>query len=145
MELQERLALSRGYVETILGRKREFKFDKNGLGRLIGTDPYEIDLKTARKAGMEAQSLRAAANAPIQGSSADIIKIAMIKLQDKINISGIPLKLLLQVHDELVLEVPKDFVDISSELVKSTMEECVKLSVPLLVDVGIGDNWMDTK
>ena len=94
---------------------------------------------------MEAQSLRAAANAPIQGSSADIIKIAMIKLQDKINISGIPLKLLLQVHDELVLEVPKDFVDISSELVKSTMEECVKLSVPLLVDVGIGDNWMDTK
>ena len=94
---------------------------------------------------MEAQSLRAAANAPIQGSSADIIKIAMIKLQEQINISGIPLKLLLQVHDELVLEVPKDIVDTSAELVKSTMEECVKLSVPLLVDVGIGDNWMDTK
>ncbi len=145
LELQERLALSRGYVETIFGRKREFKFDKNGLGRLIGTDPYEIDLKTARKAGMEAQSLRAAANAPIQGSSADIIKIAMIKLQEQINISGIPLKLLLQVHDELVLEVPKDIVDKSAELVKSTMEECVKLKVPLLVDVGIGDNWMNTK
>ena len=94
---------------------------------------------------MEAQSLRAAANAPIQGSSADIIKIAMIKLQEQINISGIPLKLLLQVHDELVLEVPKDVVDKSAELVKSTMEECVKLSVPLLVDVGIGDNWMNTK
>ncbi len=145
LELQERLVLSRGYVETIFGRKREFKFDKNGLGRLRGTDPYEIDLKTARKAGMEAQSLRAAANAPIQGSSADIIKIAMIKLQEKINNSGIPLKLLLQVHDELVLEVPKDNVDISAELVKSTMQDCVKLRVPLLVDVGIGDNWMDTK
>jgi len=69
----------------------------------------------------------------------------MIKLQEQINISGIPLKLLLQVHDELVLEVPKDIVDTSAELVKSTMEECVKLKVPLLVDVGIGDNWMNTK
>ena len=145
LELQERYALSRGYVKTIFGRKREFKFDKNGLGRLLGKDPLEIDLQTARKAGMEAQSLRAAANAPIQGSSADIIKIAMIKLTEKIKEMKIPINLLLQVHDELLFEVPYDYLEISSNLIKKTMEDCVQLTVPLVVDVGIGDNWMTTK
>ncbi len=145
LELQERLALSKGYVKTIFGRKREFKFDKNGLGRLIGKDPYEIDLQSARRAGMEAQSLRAAANAPIQGSSADIIKIAMVQLNKKFIEMNIPAKMLLQVHDELLFEVEPDSLEITTKLVKKTMEDCVKLNVPLLVDVGIGDNWMETK
>ncbi len=145
LELQERLALSKGYVKTIFGRKREFKFDKNGLGRLLGKDPYEIDLQAARRAGMEAQSLRAAANAPIQGSSADIIKIAMVQLNKKFLEMNIPAKMLLQVHDELLFEVEPDSLEITTKLVKKTMEDCVKLNVPLLVDVGIGDNWMETK
>ncbi len=145
LELQERLALSKGYVKTIFGRKREFKFDKNGLGRLIGKDPYEIDLQSARRAGMEAQSLRAAANAPIQGSSADIIKIAMVQLNKKFIEMNIPAKMLLQVHDELLFEVEPDSLGITTKLVKKTMEDCVKLNVPLLVDIGIGDNWMETK
>ncbi len=145
LELQERLALSKGYVETIFGRKREFKFDKNGLGRLIGKDPYEIDLQSARRAGMEAQSLRAAANAPIQGSSADIIKIAMVQLNKKFIEMNVPAKMLLQVHDELLFEVEPDSLEITTKLVKKTMEDCVKLNVPLLVDIGIGDNWMETK
>ncbi len=145
LELQERLALSKGYVKTIFGRKREFKFDKNGLGRLIGKDPYEIDLQSARRAGMEAQSLRAAANAPIQGSSADIIKIAMVQLNKKFIEMNVPAKMLLQVHDELLFEVEPDSLDITTKLVKKTMEDCVKLNVPLLVDIGIGDNWMETK
>ncbi len=145
LELQERLALSKGYVETIFGRKREFKFDKNGLGRLLGKDPYEIDLQTARKAGMEAQSLRAAANAPIQGSSADIIKIAMVQLNKKLLEMNIPVKMLLQVHDELLFEVQPDFLEITKQLVKETMEDCVKLKVPLLIDIGVGNNWMETK
>ena len=145
LELQERLALSKGYVKTIFGRKREFKFDKNGLGRLIGKDPYEIDLQSARRAGMEAQSLRAAANAPIQGSSADIIKIAMIQLNKKFIEMNIPAKMLLQVHDELLFEVEPDSLEITTKLVKKTMEDCVKLNVPLFVDIGIGDNWMETK
>ena len=145
LELQERLALSKGYVKTIFGRKREFKFDKNGLGRLIGKDPYEIDLQSARRAGMEAQSLRAAANAPIQGSSADIIKIAMVQLNKKFIEMNVPAKMLLQVHDELLFEVEPDSLEITTKLVKKTMEDCVKLNVPLLVDVGIGDNWMETK
>ncbi len=145
LELQERLALSKGYVKTIFGRKREFKFDKNGLGRLIGKDPYEIDLQSARKAGMEAQSLRAAANAPIQGSSADIIKIAMVQLNKKFIEMNVPAKMLLQVHDELLFEVEPNSLEITTKLVKKTMEDCVKLNVPLLVDIGIGDNWMETK
>jgi len=145
LELQDSLALSKGYVKTIFGRKREFKFDKNGLGRLIGKDPYEIDLQSARRAGMEAQSLRAAANAPIQGSSADIIKIAMVKLNKKFIEMNVPAKMLLQVHDELLFEVEPDSLEITTKLVKKTMEDCVKLNVPLLVDIGIGDNWMETK
>ena len=145
LELQQRLALSRGFVETIFGRKREFKFDKNGLGRFLGKDPFEIDLQTTRRAGIEAQSLRAAANAPIQGSSADIIKIAMIQLNNKISDMNIPVKILLQVHDELLFEVQPDFLEITKKLVKETMEDCVKLKVPLLVDIGIGNNWMETK
>ena len=145
LELRERLALSKGYVKTIFGRKREFKFDKNGLGRLIGKDPYEIDLQSARRAGMEAQSLRAAANAPIQGSSADIIKIAMVQLNKKFIEMNVPAKMLLQVHDELLFEVEPDSLEITTKLVKKTMEDCVKLNVPLLVDIGIGDNWMETK
>jgi len=145
LELQERLALSKGYVKTIFGRKREFKFDENGLGRLIGKDPYEIDLQSARRAGMEAQSLRAAANAPIQGSSADIIKIAMVQLNKKFIEMNVPAKMLLQVHDELLFEVEPDSLEITTKLVKKTMEDCVKLNVPLLFDIGIGDNWMETK
>ena len=145
LELQERLALSRGYVETILGRRRPFHFDRNGLGRLLGKDPLEIDLDVARRGGMEAQQLRAAANAPIQGSSADIIKVAMVQLQDALQRQGLPTQLLLQVHDELVLEVAPDALDATRELVVQTMEQAVELSVPLVVETGVGANWMEAK
>ena len=145
LELQERLALSKGYVKTLLGRRRHFSFDRNGLGRLLGSDPMSIDLKVARRAGMEAQQLRAAANAPIQGSSADIIKIAMVQLATKIKENGFPANLLLQVHDELVLEADPTVVKEVKSLVVTTMEKAVCLSVPLVVQAAIGDNWMDTK
>ena len=69
----------------------------------------------------------------------------MIKLQQKINKLNLPIKLLIQVHDELLFEVPIDLIDLTTNIVKSTMEDCVKLNVPLLVDIGIGDNWMETK
>jgi len=145
LEYQERLALSQGFVETLLGRRRYFHFNKNGLGRLLGTPPNEIDLTTARRAGMEAQQLRAAANAPIQGSSADIIKLAMIQLHSALRKTGLAAKILLQVHDELVLEVdPKDLEE-TKLLVRNTMENAVKLSVPLIVETGVGVNWMEAK
>lgn len=145
LELQERLALSQGYVETILGRRRPFAFDPGGLGRLLGKDPLEIDLETARRAGMEAQQLRAAANAPIQGSSADIIKLAMVQLHRRLGESGLPARLLLQVHDELVLEAAPEALEQVLALTRETMEHAVALSVPLVVETGVGANWMDAK
>jgi len=145
LELQERLALSRGYVETILGRRRPFAFDPNGLGRLLGKDPLEIDLEVARRAGMEAQQLRAAANAPIQGSSADIIKLAMVQLHRELATAGLPARLLLQVHDELVLEADPEALDAVLEITRRTMETAVQLSVPLKVETGVGPNWMEAK
>ncbi|WP_320668104.1 DNA polymerase I [Prochlorococcus sp. MIT 1307] len=145
LERQEKLALSKGYVKTLLGRRRSFHFNPHGLGRLRGKAIDEIDLEFARRGGMEAQQLRAAANAPIQGSSADIIKIAMVQLQRKLNTASLPARLLLQVHDELVLEVdPRSMQDVK-KIVKNTMEEAVSLSVPLLVETGTGSNWMEAK
>ncbi len=145
LELQERLALSQGYVETILGRRRPFHFDRNGLGRLKGMDPLEIDLELARRGGMEAQQLRAAANAPIQGSSADIIKLAMVQLQAELDCHNFPARLLLQVHDELVLEVDPEALNVVQKLVVKTMKNAIKLSVPLEVETGSGENWMECK
>ena len=145
LELQERLALSKGYVETILGRRRPFPFDPNGLGRLLGKDPLAIDLEVARRGGMEAQQLRAAANAPIQGSSADIIKVAMVQLHHKLESTGLAARLLLQVHDELVLEASPEALDAVVTLTRETMENAVKLSVPLVVETGVGPNWMEAK
>ena len=145
LELQEKLALSQGFVKTLLGRRRYFHFDKNGLGRMLGKNVNDIDLNLARRAGIEAQQLRAAANAPIQGSSADIIKVAMVQLNQEIKRKSYSANILLQVHDELVLEVDTQEVEEVRNLVVSTMEKAVKLSIPLLVETGIGDNWMDCK
>ena len=145
LELQERLALSRGYVETILGRRRPFGFDPHGLGRLLGKDPLAIDLEVAHRGGLEAQQLRAAANAPIQGSSADIIKLAMIQLQRELHSRALPARLLLQVHDELVLESAPEVLEEVLALTRRTMEEAVTLSVPLKVETGVGPNWMEAK
>jgi DNA polymerase I len=145
LELQERLALSQGYVETILGRRRPFAFDPGGLGRLLGKDPLEIDLEVARRAGMEGQQLRAAANAPIQGSSADIIKLAMVQLHRQLISSGLAARLLLQVHDELVLEAAPEALQPVLALTRDTMEQAVTLSVPLVAETGVGPTWMDAK
>lgn len=145
LELQERLALSRGYVETILGRRRPFHFDPSGLGRLLGREPMEIDLEVARRGGMEAQQLRAAANAPIQGSSADIIKLAMVQLHRQLEQAGMQAHLLLQVHDELVLEVAPEALEAVRTLTRDCMEQAISLSVPLVADIGSGRNWMEAK
>jgi DNA polymerase-1 len=145
LEMQERLALSRGYVETILGRRRTFHFDPGGLGRHRGKDPLEIPIEGARRGGLEAQQLRAAANAPIQGSSADIIKLAMVQLYHELNTRNLPGRLLLQVHDELVLEAAPEALAEVLALTKRTMEGVIQLQVPLLVETGVGANWMETK
>ena len=111
----------------------------------MGKDPLEIDLDVARRGGMEAQQLRTTANAPIQGSSADIIEVAMMQLQAELHRQGLPAQLLLQVHDELVLEVSPDALEATKSLVVETMENAVKLSVPLVAETGTGSNWMEAK
>ncbi|BAY12381.1 DNA polymerase I [Calothrix sp. NIES-2098] len=144
LERVKKEAIAQGYVETILGRRRYVEFTSNSLRQLKGSDPEVIDLSKLKNLGAyDAGLLRAAANAPIQGSSADIIKIAMVKLHEVL--SKYQARLLLQVHDELVFEVPPQEWEELQPQIKSVMENAVKLTVPLLVDVRAGENWMETK
>jgi DNA polymerase-1 len=141
----QKQAIAQGYVETILGRRRYFDFQGDSLNQLKGTAWQDIDLdKLNKKMGMQdSQNLRAAANAPIQGSSADIIKVAMVKMHEVLK--AYQARLLLQVHDELVFEVPPDEWEELQPKIKSTMEMAVPLSVPLMVDIHAGENWMEAK
>lgn len=120
-------ARSRGYVQTLLGRKRFFP------ELLSGRLPFN------QRAAVE----RAAINAPIQGTAADIMKIAMIRLHEQLQTGGFRTRLLLQVHDELVLETPPDEQTTIVELVRNTMANAYRLNVPLKVDVEVGPNWRD--
>ena len=130
-------------MTTIFGRRRYFDFVTESLRQLRGRDPQEIDSENLYINYVDSQLLRVAANAPIQGSSADIIKIAMIKL-DKI-LANYQAKLLLQVHDELIFEMPKVEWEILEIEIKTTMEEAVSLSIPLVVEIHSGKSWMEAK
>ncbi len=125
MSEQVDFARENGYVQTVLGRRRYLK-DINSANGMV-------------RSGAE----RNAVNAPIQGSAADIIKIAMINIQNILEKSDFKTKMLLQVHDELVFDVPKSELDEVSEIIKNEMENAFKLSVPLDVEVGVGDNWLE--
>jgi len=120
-------ARERGYVETIFHRRR-----------------YIPELKE-RNFNIRAFGERVATNAPIQGSAADLIKIAMIRIHAALMERKMKSRMLLQVHDELVFECPPEELDELSHLVRTLMESAASLDVPLLVDMGVGDNWLDTK
>ncbi|HUH36102.1 MAG TPA: DNA polymerase I [Moheibacter sp.] len=124
IENQIHKAREQGFVETILGRRRYLK-DIN-----------------SRNAIVKGHAERNAVNAPIQGSAADIIKIAMIELHQKLN-QNFQTKMLLQVHDELIFDVPKNELEEVKPLIKQTMESAVDLNVPLIVDIGVGENWLE--
>ncbi|MGK7924038.1 MAG: DNA polymerase I [Spirulina sp.] len=144
LERMKKEAIARGYVETLCQRRRYFYFAGESLRKLQGRDPEAIALEKLKNLSPgDAQLLRAAANAPIQGSSADIIKIAMIKLH-KI-LQNYHAKLLLQVHDELVFEVPPEEWEELEPQIRDGMENAVELSIPLVVDVRGGKNWMEAK
>ena len=81
--------------------------------------------------------------APIQGSAADIIKLAMIAIQNKLDKGSWQSKMLLQVHDELVFDVPKEEIETLQTMIKNEMENAFSLDVPLMVDIGIGSNWLE--
>ena len=125
MAEQVKKAQDFGYVETILGRKRHLK-DINSSNFVV-----------------KAHAERNAVNAPIQGSAADIIKLAMIKIDRELEAQNLKTKMLLQVHDELLFEVPIDELETVKTLIKKEMESAFATSVPLLVEVGVGDNWLE--
>jgi len=89
--------------------------------------------------------VRLAINSVIQGSAADLIKIAMVRVHQRIDSERLPMKLLLQIHDELVLEAPDDSADKCAQVVREEMEGAMKLNVPLKAEAGIGKDWLTAK
>lgn len=118
-------ATENGYVETLYGRKRYIPeiTSKNGVMRKFGE--------------------RVAMNSPIQGSAADIIKIAMLGVDKKLKESGIDARMILQVHDELIIEAHADCAQEACDILKKEMENAISLPIPLLVDVSMGDRWYE--
>ncbi|WP_334056041.1 DNA polymerase I [Polaribacter sp. P097] len=125
MSAQVDFAREHGYVETVLNRRRYLK-DINSRNAMV-------------RSGAE----RNAVNAPIQGSAADIIKLAMINIHNRFIQEGFKSKMLLQVHDELVFDAHKDELEIIKPIIKHEMENAFKMTVPLDVEMGIGQNWLE--
>jgi DNA polymerase-1 len=125
LEHMKEMAREKGYVETLIGRRR-----------------YIPEIRS-RNPGQRGFGERTATNSPIQGTAADLIKIAMIRLHERLADTGATM--LLQVHDELLFEVPEPEVDAVSALVRSEMEGAIELAVPLKVDLGVGSTWYETK
>ena len=123
MESTKELASQNGYVETLFGRRL-----------------YLRDINASNAMRRQA-SERAAINAPVQGTAADIMKVAMIKMHKSIKKEGVEAKLILQVHDELILDTPKKEIDTVVGLITDSMMGAANLDVPLEIDIGIGDNW----
>ncbi|MBQ8537288.1 MAG: DNA polymerase I, partial [Clostridia bacterium] len=116
-----------GYAVTLMGRRR-----------------YLTELASPRQATREFGK-RAAMNTPVQGTAADIIKLAMVRVDEALRQSGLKARLILQVHDELILECPPEEVEAASRLLQSAMEQVVSLSVPLTAEVNVGASWYETK
>ena len=112
------------------------------MGTLLGRRRYIPEIR-ARNPGMRGFGERAATNPPIQGTAADLIKLAMIRLHDRL--AHTPGRMLLQVHDELLFEVPEDHVDQLRDAVVEEMEGAIDLDVPLRVDIGVGESWYLSK
>ncbi len=124
IEETRRKAAEQGYVETLLGRRRYFP---------------ELQKPANRNARLRAE--REAINAPIQGTAADIMKLAMLRVADRLHRDRLPAKMLLQVHDELMLEVPEADLPAVARAVREEMERAYTLRVPLVTDAKVGKNW----
>jgi DNA polymerase-1 len=127
LDRQVTLAKEQGYVETLSGRRR-----------------YIPEIRD-RNFNIRAYGERTAQNSPLQGSAADLIKVAMIRIHAALGDQRLAARLLLQVHDELVLEAPPEEIDAVSALVRTHMEGAAELAVPLVVDIGTGPNWLEAK
>ena len=125
IEKQIAFAREHGYVETILGRRRYLP------------DVY------SRNQVVRGAAERNAVNAPIQGSAADIIKIAMVRIAQRLEREHLSTRMLLQVHDELLFDVPKPELEVVTPIIREEMQQAYKLSVPLIVEIGTGNNWLE--
>jgi DNA polymerase-1 len=113
-------------VRSIFGRKRRM---------------LDLDSKGPARARAE----REAVNMPMQGSASDVVKLAMLRVAENLRREKLKARMILQVHDELVFDVPKDEVEKTTEVVKASMENAAKIDAPLIVEIGVGENWMDAK
>lgn len=120
-------AKEKGYVETMFARRR-----------------YVPDINAKNKQ-LQAFASRVCRNTPIQGTAADLIKLAMVKVFNELEKSGTGARLILQIHDELIIEVPDEYLDKVREILKTQMEHAQTLSVPLIVDIGQGHTWYESK
>ena len=130
----------RRYMEEVPLRAREHGYVRSIYGRirpLAGISDRNANIRKAAE--------REAINMPIQGTASDIVKIAMLHVDEEFKRAGLKARMLMQVHDELLVEVPQAEVEKVTEIVKHEMETAVELDVPLIADVGVGDNWMDAK
>ena len=127
MDAAVQSAREKGYAETLMGRRRYLPEINSG----------NFNVRSFGE--------RCAMNSPIQGTAADIIKLAMIRVADALKAAGMRSRLILQVHDELILEAPEDEAAQAQQLLKNEMENVMRLSVPLTVDVTVGENWRACK
>lgn len=141
---------AKDYIDTYFNEYPEIKQYMTNTQQFVEANGYvttpfgrKIYIPGLDNRATKSFALRAAINAPIQGGAADIIKMAMIRVDKVLKQSKLDATLLLQVHDELVLEVAEKDIDAVSKLVKTAMEQVIGLSLPLVVEVGIGDNWKD--
>ena len=135
LEATHRKAEKLGYVTTIIGRRRH-------------VPDAQLRGKTQKENALKSGALRQAGNAPVQGSAADVISIAMRNLTKRFkkeNLTHDDVRIVLQVHDELIIECREDIVDDVAKIVKYEMENAITLRVPIVADVGIGDRWSDAK
>jgi len=120
-------AREKGYITSLFGRRRYFPGIRD------------------RNYAVRSRAEREAINMPIQGTASDIVKIAMIKVAKALKEKKLETKMIMQIHDELLFETPESEIDKATELIKHEMESAAQLDVPLVVEVGVGDNWMSTK
>jgi DNA polymerase I len=130
----------RRYMEEVPIRAREHGYVRSIYGRI-----RPLPGITDRNANIRKAAEREAINMPIQGTASDIVKIAMLKVDEEFKRANLEARMLMQVHDELLVEVPEKEIAKVSEILRHEMETAVSLDVPLVADVGVGDNWMDAK
>jgi DNA polymerase-1 len=130
----------RRYMEEVPLRAREHGYVRSIYGRI-----RPLPGITDRNANIRKAAEREAINMPIQGTASDIVKIAMLHVDEEFKRAGLEARMLMQVHDELLVEVPQAEVGKVTEILKHEMESAVSLDVPLIADVGVGENWMDAK